>query len=92
MASIITGDGHQWLAPVPASRMDITFTAGMVNDPNAMGMPVAPGPGTIGKGMSGGEFNNFLETAGTNLYIKGLPAGITEDQVKAIFNPYGTVV
>eukprot|EP00747_Dinoflagellata_sp_TGD_P022248 gnl/TRDRNA2_/TRDRNA2_128996_c0_seq1.p1 gnl/TRDRNA2_/TRDRNA2_128996_c0~~gnl/TRDRNA2_/TRDRNA2_128996_c0_seq1.p1 ORF type:complete len:153 (-),score=28.95 gnl/TRDRNA2_/TRDRNA2_128996_c0_seq1:204-632(-) len=42
--------------------------------------------------MSGGEFTKWLETSGTNVYIKGLPAGITQEQVKTIFGAYGTIV
>eukprot|EP00747_Dinoflagellata_sp_TGD_P138157 gnl/TRDRNA2_/TRDRNA2_175757_c0_seq15.p1 gnl/TRDRNA2_/TRDRNA2_175757_c0~~gnl/TRDRNA2_/TRDRNA2_175757_c0_seq15.p1 ORF type:complete len:152 (+),score=26.26 gnl/TRDRNA2_/TRDRNA2_175757_c0_seq15:138-593(+) len=41
--------------------------------------------------MTSGEFKNWLDTAGTNVYMKGFPTGITEDQLKAIFGAYGTV-
>eukprot|EP00747_Dinoflagellata_sp_TGD_P138181 gnl/TRDRNA2_/TRDRNA2_175757_c0_seq4.p1 gnl/TRDRNA2_/TRDRNA2_175757_c0~~gnl/TRDRNA2_/TRDRNA2_175757_c0_seq4.p1 ORF type:complete len:185 (+),score=35.58 gnl/TRDRNA2_/TRDRNA2_175757_c0_seq4:120-674(+) len=58
-------------------------------DFNAMGMSAMPGKGE-GK-MSSGEFKNMLETQGTNVYVKGLPLGITNEQLMSIFGAYGTV-
>eukprot|EP00747_Dinoflagellata_sp_TGD_P141564 gnl/TRDRNA2_/TRDRNA2_176144_c6_seq2.p1 gnl/TRDRNA2_/TRDRNA2_176144_c6~~gnl/TRDRNA2_/TRDRNA2_176144_c6_seq2.p1 ORF type:complete len:359 (+),score=66.29 gnl/TRDRNA2_/TRDRNA2_176144_c6_seq2:103-1077(+) len=47
--------------------------------------------GTCKNGLNCTFAHDEAEIAGTNLYIKGLPLGISEEQLMSILSPYGTI-